>query len=819
MTVSETTKTFMLKLPIDSYLEKISEKLEASGSLVLSAETGSGKSTRVPWYLAKQFGGNTLVLQPRRIAAQMLAERVANENSLTLGKEVGYHIRYDRKFTDQSKLVFITEALLKKYIQSDPFLEKTDLVVLDEFHERSIHSDIALMLLKKIKVELRPDLKILVMSASMDSGRVSEYLDGAPIFEAEGRVFPVEVHFSKSKIEDPKSLIQLTNSLLAVFPEALKSCPKKDILVFLPGKREIEACHLELSKNFRGLNLYPLYASLGAEGIRNALSPASHQKIILATNIAETSLTLPNLGAVIDSGLVREASISHPHLIPKLRTIRISQASAKQRLGRAGRVQEGHCFRLWASHDQNFLREYDTPEILRSDLTEEIPFLLDSVLSGDPEKFPWFEPPPQAHIRASLRKLTSLGIMDEKFRLNPNSKKALNSPLSLRTALFLEATIDLNDGIDEASALWAAALEELSSAGRLGDFEAIVNANRSALQNSRTFRRTNEFYKKHILSSKSSPAIVREEALCRAFVDRVCKFRKSSSEQISSNKMELLMNGGRGVKLLSGMGHSHLQEYLVAIDLKDSEGDSSDSLVTCYLSIKKDDLLKFFSKEIRIKKWAEETPKGLRFWEAKSLQDLPLEIARPSSVDQAELRSVVFRAAISNWNSFVELDSALSQFWIRFSRYHDEMGQGLPAPSLELLESIQTKFRNTAELAASKELQGLLLSGLSFSEKKNFERLFPKELVLSNGRVKALRYSQDGSVGISVRLQDAFAWKQHPSINNGKIPLRVELLSPANRPIQVTEDLLGFWRGSYAEVRKEMRARYPKHKWPENPFE
>ncbi len=817
----------MLKLPIDSYLDEIARVLFESGRLVLTAEAGAGKSTRVPWHLAKKLNQKTLVLQPRRIAAQLLAERVASENTLSLGKEVGYHIRYDRRFNDQSKLVFITEALLKKYVQGDPFLENTDLVILDEFHERSIHSDIALMMLKRIQKEIRPELKILVMSASMDSHKVSRYLFDAPVIEVEGRTFPVECHYSKYKLEDSRDIYELGNRLLPVLEEALAVCSKEDILIFLPGSREIQHCQNLFSSQFSKLHFYPLYASLGADGIRQALSPSAHQKIILSTNIAETSLTLSNLGVVIDSGLVKEASVSLPHLIPQLRTVRISQASAKQRMGRAGRIQKGNCFRLWASHDHNFLREYDIPEIMRSDLSEEFPYLYDMGFSGDPLKFPWFEAPPAALVEASMQRLEGLGLVDKTFCLSPVARGALASPLGMRAACFLETLLKLNQSIDRRTLLWATALEEMPLSFRTGDFESSIEKNLKRLVESKIYKRIHDFYKEKVEFSKEVSRIHLEEGICRAFADRICRFRNSKVDQKANRNERLIMNGGRGVRLNFGISKMHLPEYLVSLELRDAETQSKDSFVSWFFPLSKESLNKIFSDEIEIKKWSEETPKGLRFWEAKHLQNLPLEEARVSSGNQDDLRDHLIQKAVADWDAFVSLDLSLEQLWRRLRLYSEEMKIARMPPSVQFLNDgllssmdsgLKGPFKDLIALASSEVLKSILVLDLTYQDQQNFKKLFPKEIVLPGGRVRPLDYSSDGKVTLSLRLQDAFEWKAHPCINNGKVPLRLELLSPAGRPIQITEDIIGFWKGSYFQVRKEMRARYPKHKWPEDPL-
>jgi ATP-dependent helicase HrpB len=813
-----------VSLPIDSYLEEISGKLKDQSRLVLSAEAGAGKSTRVPWFLAKTRTKKTLVLQPRRVAALMLAERVAQETQTELGKEVGYHIRYDRKTSPQTRLIYITEAMLKKYIQRDPFLEDTDLVILDEFHERSIHSDIALMMLQRLQRELRPDLEILVMSATMDSKKVSRYLGDCPIVEVPGRSFPVECFYEGSKIEDPRNLNEITQKLKPALQKALAHNAKEDILVFLPGAREIRHCQLSIQEDFPNLKVFPLHASLPAHEIRKALSTTPYQKLILATNIAETSLTLPNLGTVIDTGLVRESSISLPHLVPQLRTSRISQASSEQRKGRAGRIQKGRCYRLWAIHDQKFLEPYDTPEIFRSDLSEELPYLYDVGFEGHPINFPWFEKPPERLLQVCVEKLQSLEILNNSFSLQAGSSDILNSPLSLRPAIFIHHLIRLSpqcpQPLGSQALLWAAGLEEIPIATREGDFENAVETQKQYILESRIYRRLLDHYSAFIDLKAQTPRDQLLIAFLKAHKDRICRFR-NFSEEASSKREFLIMNGGRGVKVDRLDSKFRTHEFLVALDLRDSEHQNKDSLCSFYLPITKDDLLRLLPNHLRIKKWTEESPQGLKFFEAKYLDQLPLEEARPSSSDKTLLKRYILSKALSDWKTFIQLNTELSQLWQRFRFYAHFMDQKSfeEIPTLEYLENIAEPFQSLEELASLPQLKDLLRSRLDYKELQVFEKLLPSRITTPNGRLKEIFYKDDFSAMLSLRLQDAFGWRQHPTLCNGKIRLRLELLSPAGRPIQITEDILGFWKGSYTAIRKEMRARYPKHKWPEDPLE
>jgi ATP-dependent helicase HrpB len=796
----------MLKLPVDSYLEEIYKILCEKGTLVLSAETGAGKSTRIPAHLYKKFVGRTLVLQPRRVAARMLAQRVCEEENSALGQAIGYHVRHDYCANKQTKLLYITEGLLNRYITEDPFLEGIELVILDEFHERSVHSDLALLLLRQIKKELNPNLKILVMSATLDCEPLADYLFQAPVLKISGRSFGIEQHYL-SKIEDPLNLEEIFQKVSGALTMATQEHPqnKGHILIFLAGQREIEHCVERLQKTYfePQWKVLPLYASLPEEKIRTALNPTnSLRKIILATNIAETSITLEGLDTVIDSGLKREAQVSWPHLTPKIITTRISQAEAQQRAGRAGRQQKGLAYALWATHDTAFLKPQATPDIHKSDLSTEMLQLLEFGFKGHPQDFPWFEKPRHEILSSSFEKIQTLELDQDAKR-----KRILNSPLGLRGALFLDKVLEEATFLNQEALLWALGLEEIPTQFRKGDYETVLSKNKSYLLNGLSFKKLN---KKFSLDPKNIDRQIFIRALFSAFKDRVGKIR-------ASEKSKIILWGERGARLEKNLSIPLGHPYIVALDIRDAENKNEDSVVSLFVSLANKDFENFFKNEIISKTWEKaptQNPLDLpEFYSASFLGKLPLTEAHRIPPTLKTLHSYFLKQTKDNWQTLQGLCPTLSEFSKRVELYRPELLS--PAHFSDETHEIIGTYKTLQEWLESQEIKELILSPLSYSERKDFNERFPEHYPTSRGP-KKLRYESPERIILSLRLQDALDWKTHPHIDMGRIPLTLELLSPAQRPLQITQDIVGFWKGSYQEIRKEMKARYPKHNWPEN---
>ena len=630
-------------LPIDEHVSEIVEHVRRARAAVVVAPPGAGKTTRLPPALAGL--GRTILLQPRRVAARALARRIAAERGWSVGDEIGWQIRFERRFSNKTRLLVATEGILTARLQSDPLLSDFGVIVLDEFHERSIHADLALALAKQAMLA-RDDLALVVMSATIAAEPVAAYLGGARVFDVGARRFPVEIRYRPN----------------ASIAEAVRDT-RGDVLCFLPGVREIEAARAQLAGTIDALVL-PLHGTLDVDAQERALAPASRRKVILATNVAETSLTVEGVTEVVDGGKHKVLRFDPETAVDHLVLERISADSAEQRAGRAGRTAPGRCTRLWDERD--ILRPHREPEVRRVDLAGPVLDILS--WGGDPKTFEWFERPPEERIDAAVALLKMLG-------------KLPSLPLHPRLARIL---IDAH-GADEAIEFIGEDARELQSIAR---------------------RVLGRDYRKHV------DDVTLRKALLAGYPDRVAQRREPKSPRV-------LLSSGTGATLAreadDGSG-----EFLVVLDIT---GD----LVRAARPIERE--------------WLAPTHR-------ETLQ------AGDKVVERAMYGAIVL---------------------------HE-----------------QTVGRVAPPKPARKALPG------------------PATLALPSGRTAKLDYRDDGSIVASVKLQELFGLADTPRING--TPITFELLSPAGRPVQVTRDLRSFWNGAYQEVRKELRARYPRHPWPEDPW-
>lgn len=812
------------RLPVEERLDEIVGRLESEKRLVLSAEPGAGKSTLVPLALMGRFPGKILVLEPRRVAAKLLASYVAELASSKLGEKVGYHVRFDKKTSDTTRLVYLTEGLLRRYIQSDPFLTGVDAVVLDEFHERSINSDVGLMMLRKIQHELRPDLKILVMSATLDAGHASSYLNDAPTIKVPGRGFPVKISYAQ-KIQNPFDLDEISTKVLAALRQLLDD--KQDdgghVLVFLPGQREIRAVEENLRRHAtslpqqagKPLSILPLYSQLPESELKRALDPRKDErKILLATNIAESSLTLDGLTAVVDAGLQRRSNVSLPHVIPYLELTRISRASAEQRSGRAGRQSPGRAVRLWSESEERFMSPFEIPEVQRSDPSTEMLSLLDIGFSSLKD-LPWLDPPKNEIVDTVARKLRTLDLVvrdaEGRESLTPLGRASLSTALDMRWSLYLEHLRRDAGHVDEASLL-RASTPELGPRDKEGDLEHLIESKASLLKHGATYRSLQNAVGRDLKKEKIPDPVVLK-ALVKAFLDRLARVRVRENGE--SDKA--LMWGNRGLKLPQrARDEIHREDFLLALDLDDAQLSNEDSRLRSYRWVPRKLVEELFAPRIREKTWAEKDSKtgGLRFWRAKHLDDFPLQDPIPAAADAEVLKRHRLQEILAQWPELEISESRLGQALRRL-----KLANKAPSPEKieELLDFRDRLPADAKELEDSEDFIAALEGQLPHAERVELDKLFPKQLRLPSGRERTLDYRADGRVFLSTRLPDFFGLKEHPTINRGQIKLHLEILSPAQRPWQITQDLPNFWKSSYLEIRKEMKARYPRQPWPDDP--
>ncbi len=690
-------------LPVDRALPEIVALVRAEKRAVILAPPGAGKTTRIPPALAAF--GRTILLQPRRVAARALARRIADERGWTIGNEIGWQIRFERRFTERTQLLVATEGILTARLQADPLLSDFDFVILDEFHERSIHADLALALVREA-ADTRDDLAVVVMSATMDPAPVSQFL-GAKVIEIEARRFPIDVRHRPN--------ISMSDAVRETARDA-----KGHILCFFPGAREIER-----TKNELGMpNVFPLHGSLDVDAQERALAPSRDRKIILATNVAETSLTVEGVTDVIDSGVQKVLRFDVETAVDHLVTEQISLDSADQRAGRAGRTGPGRATRLW--DERLILRPHREPEVRRVDLASTV---LDIIAwGGDPLTFGWYERPPEHRIVSAIELLRRLGAIDP--RLTSLGEKLRRFPMHPRLARVLV------DGGEAAARVCALLSEDVRNIGS-GDALALADSPRLDFAVRELAR----------LVKGVKGGDVRR-ALLAGFPDRVAMRREP-------NSLRLLLSSGTGAVLTKESG-MHSGEFVVALDVSGGQ----EALV-------------------RIASVVE------REWLVPTHEDVVHTIKDNGQV----------RATKRVWYDHLLLREI-----------------NVPPDPLEA-------HRLTEEWRAA-NVDPELKRRIAFAggDERRVHQLAPERIDLPSGRTAKLQYQDDGSVLASVKLQELFGLADTPRIGPHQTPVTFALLSPAGRPVQVTRDLRSFWNGAYQEVRRELRPRYPKHPWPEDPW-
>ncbi len=847
--------SFMNSLLIDALIPEILQSLEKNTSAVMVAEPGAGKTTRVPpALLSSPFtqGKEIWVLQPRRLAAKLAALRVAEEINEEPGKRVGYQFRFEKKAGPETRLRFMTDGMLFPLSQSDPSLSKVAAVILDEFHERSLALELGLACLRRLQMGTRPDLRLLVMSATLDSDALSNYLGGCPVMKSKGRVFPVTVDY----LPQPEQ-----RDLELKVKTAVKNLAAKGpgtTLVFLPGLYEIKRCQEVLKSE--PLEVHALYGDLSVEEQQSVLRPTEGRRVILSTNVAETSLTVPGVTAVVDSGLTRQARVSAWSGLSSLVTVPASQASASQRTGRAGRLQEGACLRLYTKFDFEHRAAFDVPEILRTDLSKS---LLDLMALGinDLEKFPWFLPPPPAALESAHKLLIRLGAQILPGQITETGRRMARFPLPPRLAKFLLEVEKLAQGnpatlrdacrlavlISEEDADTEDLLEELRrfkpafESRRLEDQLAGMFNSKSPSPSRGEGRGEGEDEPPsnqgtpHPGSARPLPQGARgkngesnetilSKALLTAFPDRVARVRSEDFSQTrnrSGKIRELLLStGGTAIAQDNPLTRGH--EYFVVVEAQETQ-QGPHPKVRSLCPIEEDWLLDLFPdglKEEQTCEWNDKAKKVEGFKRLKYGQLVLDEKPMTAADFGPEARAILLKQALSAGpQSFcdpVELDAFLNRVKFVAGRTRD------------LMEISPEKIRETlTELAGGcKSLEDLreaglvtaLRAGLSPKEQGLLEKWAPNFATLPTGRRLDIHYEADKGPWAQSRLQDFLGMTKGPAVAGGEVPVVLHLLSPGKKPVQITSDLAGFWRNHYPQIRKELMRRYPRHQWPENPL-
>ncbi|WP_422931362.1 ATP-dependent helicase HrpB [Singulisphaera sp. PoT] len=843
----------MTPLPIDAWLPEITSRLREHRSLVLVAPPGAGKTTRVPVAivasgLLSPEHRSLVMLQPRRVAARASATRIAEENGWRLGAEVGYHVRFDRKIGRETRIWVMTEGILNRQLVADPFLEGVGAIVLDEFHERSLHTDLALALIREIRESVRDDLILVVMSATMDAGPVSKFLGDCPIVTAEGKSYPVEIAYR------PALRPGAVEAVEAAVADALKSNEPDpgDILVFLPGADEIRRAGSKLATLAarEDLLVLPLHGRLSAEEQERPLRPSRQRKVILSTNIAETSLTIDGVRTVIDSGLARYASVDPQRGLDRLELGRISRASATQRAGRAGRTAPGRCLRLWSEGEHRGLRETDLPEVARVDLCSTV-LALHAWGHADAASFPWYEPPPAESLEAATRLLIMLGALDESgARITPLGQTLLDLPVHPRLGRLLIAAAE--SGSPAHGAALAALLSEkdlVSSGpgaprpprGRRGDSDLLIrldlleeaehqrfrpelrqkginpfDARRVAQVRDdllRNLRRATDF---DLSGSVESDDETMLRWILQAYPDRVVRRRGDQATGV--------MIGGRGVRL-DPESVVRESEYFLALDPReDRRGGTLEARVRIASAISVEWLEELFPEAIKRERKPvfDEERRRVVGLSTLAYRDLMLKEDRNVSVDSQAASRVLAEAMTSRASEFFERDEAAASWLARLEFLRRVQPDGdwpeFEAEALgEVLADACIGKRSVDELE-NVSLVPLLKGRLTHRQSQVMDEQAPEALLVPSGNRIRLTYEPGKPPMLAVRLQELFGWTETPRLAGGRVPVLLQLLGPNYRPVQITEDLRSFWATTYFQVRKDLRARYPKHSWPEDPL-
>jgi ATP-dependent helicase HrpB len=803
-------------LPIDAALPALTAALRGRNTAVLVARPGAGKTTRVPLVLAAEpwsEGRRILVLEPRRLAARAAAERMARTLGERVGETVGLRVRFGSKVSRKTRIEIVTEGIFTRLILDDPMLDGVAAVLFDEFHERSLDADLGLALARDVQQGLREDLRLLVMSATIDGARVAELLGDADVIASEGRAFAVDTRY----------LGRDTRPIEPQMADAIARAMRADagsLLAFLPGAAEIRRTAALLEGRLDAtIDVATLYGALAGEEQDRAIAPArpGRRKIVLATAIAETSITIEGVRIVVDSGLARVPRYEPDIGVTRLETVRVSRAAADQRCGRAGRTEPGICYRLWDEPQTAALKAFARPEILSADLSS---FALDLAAWGSaPDGLAFLDPPPRPAMTEAKALLGELGALDADGRVTEEGQKLRQLPLPPRLARMVV------DAATEGAALEAAELAVLIGERGLGSDDADLTHRRDALARDRSPRgrdaramaaRWAEIAGTHnARKAKAAPSPHAGSLLALAYPERIAKNRGGGTGTF-------ILANGRGAQIdpasplareaylavaeLTGTAAAGRILSAAPLTLADIEARFADRIVTR-------DEMAFDPASASLR------ARRLKRLGALALTETPIPVeageASAQLLAQAIARDGIGRLpwtkAIKQWRDRVMfLRGAGGGDW-------PDLSDAALAGDVDWLAGLFAGKTSLAELSAD-EFSAALAARLPYPLRRRVEAEAPTHFEAPTGSRVPIDYEAEGGPKIAIRVQELFGLDRHPAIAGGKVSLVVELLSPAQRPVQTTRDLPGFWRGSYAAVRAEMRGRYPKHPWPGDPL-
>lgn len=800
------------ELPVSAVLPALREALGDGNSAVLVAPPGAGKTTLVPLALldAPWLGaGKIILLEPRRLAARAAARRMAELLGEEPGATVGYAMRMENRISARTRIVVVTEGVLARMILDDPELPGVSAVIFDEFHERSLDGDFGLALALDVQGALRPDLRLAVMSATLDGARVAKLMSGAPVIESEGRAFPVDIRYD----ERPAG-IAIEDAMAKAIRAALAD-ESGSVLAFLPGQREIERTAERLAgKVGTETDIVPLYGMLDGKAQDAAIKPppAGRRKVVLATSIAETSITIDGVRVVIDSGLSRLPRYEPASGLTRLETVRVSKASADQRAGRAGRTQSGVAIRLWRAEQTAALPAFTPPEILEADLSG---LLLDCAAFGvaDPAGLAFLDPPPVPALNEARALLRALDAIDETGRLTEAGAAMRKLALPVRLAHMVAEAAGSGHAFE--AAMLAVLLTERGLGGDGADLERrLMRFRGERAPRATAAKQLAERLARQAGGAKASEAAAAGPLLVHAWPDRVAKARGERGRFVLANGSGAMLDAADP---LAG------EPFLVVADL---QGKAQNARITAAAAIGEDDVRAALADRIEARRETsfDRDKRAVRVRETVRLGAITLAermLPPPTGLDADR---AVLDAVRQHGLSLLTWSKEAQTLRQRLGWLHRGLGAPWPdmadAALIERLDDwLLPYLAGAASLAAIDA--GVVSAGLASLVPHDLQRridtLAPTHFDAPSGSHVPIRYDGEWPV-LAVRVQELFGLDRHPSIANGAVPLTLELLSPAHRPIQTTRDLPGFWRGSWADVRADMRGRYPKHVWPENPL-
>jgi ATP-dependent helicase HrpB len=810
-------RSFDTPLPIDAVLDELARTLAGHNAAVLVAPPGAGKTTRVPLALLEEpwlKNRKIIVLEPRRIAARASAERMAKTLGERAGETVGYRVRFGSKVSRATRIEVVTEGIFSRQILDDPELNGVAAVLFDEFHERSLDADLGLALARDAQTGLREDLRILVMSATLDGARVARLLGEAPVIASEGRAFPVETRYLGRKADAP-----LERQMADAIALALRADPGS-VLAFLPGAAEIRRTQNFLTERVHdaSIEIVPLFGALDASVQDRAIAPApkGHRKVVLATSIAETSLTIEGVRIVVDSGVARVPRYEPDIGLTRLETVRASRAAVDQRRGRAGRTEPGVCYRLWDEPQTASLAAYTQPEILSADLSS---LVLDLAQWGvsDPATLAFLDSPPAPALKEARSLLAELGALDSDGRITAEGKSLRALALPPRLARMIVDSHRLGAG--EEAAEIAAVLTERGLGGDSVDLDFRLDQ----------FRRDR------------SPRAASARSLAQRWASQVAATEGPASEDTSPSTGIMLAlafpdrvarnRGNGGFVLANGRGAAVDQASALArapyIAVAELTGTAANGRILLAAPIAQAEIEQHFADQIETADEVsfDRNAMALRARRKKTLHAITLSEAPMALKPSAETARVLADGLIAAGLDKLPWSKPLKQWRDRVmflrkaegeTAWPDLSDDALAAQREAWLVPALYDKTSLKEISAG-DLSDALMMPLPWELRARLEREAPTHFEAPTGTMLAIDYEAEQGPTIAVRLQELFGLNTHPSIAKGAVPLVLELLSPAHRPVQVTRDLPGFWRGSYAAVRSDLRGRYPRHPWPEDP--